>query len=235
MMQQVSTVGLADQTIANANIMLMNGTATLMGPINSALRGAGSFFGATADFSKDHPIAGGALDFGLLFGGAVAGLTTWKGAKSAAGWVEKGVVSLTKYLTRTTATLIAEAATSLTGEAIGAAAIAEAGGAISIGALVLGGIAYLIHHAMDSVTSKMSPDDQAKFYQDVAGGEPISFGNKVTAPPHPAKAPDVHVNVNVDGHEVASHVQSKMIPPKTTGPTGMNPDAAPFSPGMGMY
>ncbi|APR40498.1 phage tail tape measure protein [Paraburkholderia sp. SOS3] len=40
MMQQVSTVGLADQTIANANIMLMNGTATLMGPINSALRGA---------------------------------------------------------------------------------------------------------------------------------------------------------------------------------------------------
>ncbi|WP_156884107.1 hypothetical protein [Paraburkholderia sp. SOS3] len=52
---------------------------------------------------------------------------------------------------------------------------------------MLGGIAYLIHHAMDSVTSKMSPDDQAKFYQDVAGGEPISFGNKVTAPPHPPR------------------------------------------------
>ncbi|MCG5072285.1 phage tail tape measure protein [Paraburkholderia tagetis] len=233
MMRQMSTVALADQTIANANITLMNGSQTLMGPINAALSTMGSFFGATAGFTKNHPVAGGVLDFGMLFGGAVAGLGAWKGAKSAVGFAEKSIVGLTKYLARGAAGLIAEAATAITGEAIGAATVAAIGGEVALGAAILGGIAYVIHHAMDKVTSKMSPDDQTRFYQDVAGGEPL-FGSGVTKPA-PAQKHDTHVTVKVDSHDVAAHVEKKLVPAKTTGPTGFNPDAAAYSPGMGVY
>jgi hypothetical protein len=233
MISQVSTVGLADQTIANANITLMNGSATLMGPINSALSGAGSFFAKTAQFTKDNPVAGGLLDFGMLFGGAVAGLGAWSGAKGAAGMLEKGVVGLSKFLARSAATLISDAATAITGETIGAAAVATAGGEIAIGAAIAAGIAYLISRGLDSAASKLSADKQAAFYQDVAGGAPPSLGSKVTEPVHPfGKLGDyIHNHFYVDGREIATH----MIPPKSTGPTGMNPDSAPFSPAMGMY
>lgn len=233
MMQQVSTVGLADQTIANANITLMNGSQSLMGPINAALSTMGSFFGSTAGFTKDHPVAGGALDFGLLFGGAVAGLSTWKGVKSAAGWAEKSVVGLSKYLAQGAATLIAEAATAITGQQVGAAAVSAFGGQVALSAVILGGIAYVIQHALDKVTSKMSPDDQTRFYQDVAGGEPL-FGANVTKPA-PQTKHDTHVTVKVDSHDVAAHVAKTLVPAKTTGPTGFNPDATAYSPGMGFY
>lgn len=233
MMQQVSTVGLADQTIANANITLMNGSQSLMGPINAALSTMGSFLGSTAGFTKDHPVAGGALDFGLLFGGAVAGLTTWKGVKSAAAWVETGITKLSKFIARSAATMVADAATAITGEEVGAAAVAAGAGTVAVGAVILGGIAYVIQHALDKVTSKMSPDDQTRFYQDVAGGEPL-FGSGVTKPA-PAQKHDTHVTVKVDSHDVAAHVEKKLVPAKTTGPTGFNPDAAAYSPGMGVY
>lgn len=235
MMQQVSTVGLADQTIANANITLMNGTQTLMGPINSALSGLGSLFGATAGFTKNHPVAGAALDFGMLFGGAVAGLGAWKGAKGAVGFAEKTIVSLTKYLARGSASLIAEAATAITGEEIGVAAVAAFGGTVALAAVIAGGIAYLIQHAMDKVTSGMTPDNQLKFYQDVAGGEPPFGGGSNVTKPAPAAKSDTHVTVKVDSHEVAAHVEKRLVPSKATGPTGFNPDSATYSPGMGMY
>jgi hypothetical protein len=231
MMQQVSTVGLADQTIANANITLMNGTATLMGPVNSALSGAGSFFSSTADFTKNHPVLGAGLDFGLLFGAAVAGMGAWKGAKGAAGFVEKGVIGLSKYLVSGAGTLLAQAATAITGEQIGVAALAAAGGTIAVGALIVGGIGYMIQRAMDSAASKMNPGQQLDFFQGVAGGGPA--GGNVTKPVAPwgSLGQAIHNHFYVDSHEIST----KLIPPKGTGPTGFNPESAPYSPGMGMY
>lgn len=230
MMQQVSTVGLADQTIANANITLMNGTATLMGPVNSALSGAGSFFSSTADFTKNHPVLGAGLDFGLLFGAAVAGMGAWSGAKGAAGFVEKGAVSLSKYLAGGAGTLLARAATAITATEIGAAAMAAVG-PLAIGALIVGGIAYMIQRAMDSAASKMNPAQQLDFFQGMAGGGPA--GGNVTKPVAPwgSLGQAIHNHFHVDSHEIAT----KLIPPKGTGPTGFNPESAPYSPGMGMY
>lgn len=235
MISQVSTVGLADQTIANANITLMNGTQTMMGPINSLLKGTGSFFSGTADFSKDHPILGGALDFGMLFGGAVAGMGAWKGAKGAASMLEKGVVKLSKFLVSGAGSLLARAATAITGEEIGAATLAAVGGEIAIGALIAGGIAYLIQRGYNSVTSKMTPDQQVTFYEGVAGGMPPAFGGDNVTKGAPAQKHDTHVTVKIDSHDVAAHVEKKMIPAKTTGPTGFNGDSTVYTPGMGMY
>ena len=234
MISQVSTVGLADQTIANANITLMNGTQAMMGPINSILEATGSFFGRTAGFSKDHPVLGGALDFGMLFGGAVAGIGAWKGAKGAAGMLEKGAAKLSQFLVSGAGTMLARAATAITGEEIGAATLVAIGGEIAIGALIMGGIAYLIHRGYESLTSKMSPDNQAKFYQDIAGGEPLFGGDNVTKSA-PAAKHDTHVTVKLDGHDIAAHVEKKMIPAKTTGPTGFNGDSTVYTPGMGAF
>lgn len=233
MIGQVSTVGLADQTIANANITLMNGTAMLMGPVNSALSGTGSFFASTAAYTKDHPVAGAALDFGMLFGAAVAGMGAWSGAKGAAGMLEKGVVGLSKYLVSGAGGMLARAATAITGEEIAVAALASAGGVVAISGLLAAGIGYMIQRGLDSAAAKMTPDQQNTFYQGVAGGTPLTFGNKVTDPVSPwGKLGDmIHNHFYVDSQEVAT----KMIPSKSTGPTGMNPSAAPFSPGMGMY
>lgn len=235
MMRQVSTVAMADQTIANANITLMNGSQTLLGPINAVLGSLGSFFGATAGFTKDHPVAGGALDFGLLFGGAVAGLGAWRGVKGAVGWGETTVTGLTKYLARGAAALIAEAATALTGQEVGAAAVAAFGGEIAFGAVIVSGIAYVIQHALDNVTSKMTPDNQVKFYQDVAGGEPLSFGHNVTAPAHASNAPQVHVKVQVDSQDVAAKVTKTVTSQKSGGPTGFNADSSLITPSMGLF
>jgi len=234
MISQVSTVGLADQTIANANITLMNGTQAMMGPINSLLKGAGSFFGSTADFSKDHPILGGALDLGMLFGGAVAGMGAWKGAKGATGMIEKGAVKLSKFLVSGAGTMLARAATAITGEEIGAATLAAIGGEIAIGTLIAGGIAYLIHRGYESLTSKMTPDQQLTFYQGIAGGGPAFGGDNVTKA-DPAAKHDTHVTVKIDSHDVAAHVEKKMIPPKTTGPTGFNGDSTVYTPAMGVF
>lgn len=234
MISQVSTVGLADQTIANANITLMNGTDMLMSPINSLLKATGSFFGKTAEFSKDHPVLGGALDFGMLFGGAVAGMGAWKGAKGATGMIEKGAVKLSKFLVSGAGTMLARAATLITGEEIGAATLAAIGGEIAIGALIAGGIAYLIHRGYESVTSKMTPDQQLTFYQGIAGGGPAFGGDNVTKTA-PADKHDTHVTVKIDSHDVAAHVEKKMIPPKTTGPTGFNGDSTVYTPAMGVF
>ncbi|WGS53585.1 phage tail tape measure protein [Paraburkholderia sp. D15] len=233
MIGQVSTVGLADQTIANANITLMNGTATLMGPINSALKGTGSFFEKTADFTKDHPVAGAALDFGMLFSAAVLGMGAWSGAKGASTMLQKGVTGLAKNLTSGAGSLLSRAATMLTGEEIGLAALASAGGVVAISSLLAAGIGYMIQRGLDAAASKMTPDQQNTFYQGVAGGVPLTFGNKVTEPvaPYGKVGEWIHNHFYVDSQEVAT----KMIPPKSTGPTGMNPSASPFSPGMGMY
>jgi hypothetical protein len=232
MMSQVSTVGLADQTIANANITLMNGTATLMGPVNAALGAANSFFSGTADFTKNHPVLGAGLDVGLLFGTAVAGMGAWSGAKGAAGMVEKAAAGLSKYLASGAGSMLARAATALTGQEIGVAALATAGGVIALTAAISAGIGIMIQRAMDSVASKMTPEQQLTFYQGAAGGGP-AFGNNVTKPVSPwGKLGDaIHNHFYVDSQEVAT----KMIPPKATGPTGFNPEAAPFSPSMGMY
>jgi hypothetical protein len=232
MIRQVSTVGLADQTIANANITLMNGTTSLMGPVNSALSATGSFFGHTAQFTKDHPVAGSALDVGMLFGAAVVGMGAWSGAKGAAGMVERGVVGLSKYLVTGAGSLLARAATAITGEQIGAATLAAVGGQIAVGALIAGGIAYMLQRGFNAATSKMTPDQQNTFFQGVAGGGP-AFGNNVTKPvaPYGSLGQWIHNHFYVDSHEIAT----KLIPPKSTGSTGFNPDAVPFSPSMGMY
>lgn len=232
MISQVSTIGLADQTIANANITLMNGTEAMIRPINSILKGTGSLFGSTAEFSKDHPILGGALDFGMLFGAAVAGMGAWKGAKGAAGMVEKGVVKLSKFLASGAGSMLARAATAITGEEIGAAALTAIGGQIAIGALIMGGIAYLIQRGYNSITSKMSPDQQSTFYQGMAGGSP-AFGDNVTKPVSPfGKIGEaIHNHFYVDSHEITT----KLIPAKTTGPTGFNGDSIVHSPSMGYY
>lgn len=230
---QVSTVSLADQTVANANITLMNGTATLMGPVNAALSGASSFFGWTAKYSKDHPIMGGAMDAGLLFGGAVAGLGAWKGAKGAVGWSEKAIVGLSKYLGNEAGSLISRAVFSLSGEAISA----TIGTSVALTSAITAGIGYAIASAMTAVTSKLPAEMQTTLTEGIAaesgqtGGQ---FGYGVTAPPKAADTSHVQVNVHLDGHQIAAHVEKKLVPSKSVGPSGFNGDAIPYSPMMGM-
>lgn len=239
MIGQVSTVGLADQTIANANITLMNGTATLMGPVNAALGGASSFFGWTAKYSKDHPIMGGLMDAGMLFGGAVAGLGAWQGAKGAAGWTAKAVGSLSKYLARGAASLVGRAASAMSGTEIGSALVAVGSGAAeaSVAVAIGSGIAYLIAHAATSLAAKALPVEQTlhRVTMGTALNELKSdFGLHVTAPPATAGAPQTHVSVHLDGKQIAAHVEKKLVPSKSTGPSGFNGDATPYSPMMGM-
>lgn len=233
MIGQVSTVGLADQTIANANITLMNGTATLMGPVNAALSGASSLFGWTAKYSKDHPIMGGALDMGMLFTGAVAGMGVWKGAKGAAGWVEKGAVGLSKVLARGAASILARGASLVTGEAISSVAIAGAGTAALLAGAITGAIASIVEYGI----SKMTPAHQAMVHEGMAaatGQDGGQFGYSVTAPAATSAAPQTHVSVHLDGKQIAAHVEKKLVPSKSTGPSGFNGDATPYSPMMGM-
>jgi hypothetical protein len=161
----------------------------------------------------------------------------WNGAKGAAGFAERGIVGLTKYLVSGAGSLLAQAATAMTGQEIGAAALASAGGVIAVSAVIAGGIGYMISRAMDSVASKMTADQQNTFFQGIGGGGPAFgnnvFGSNVTKPVSPwGKLGDaIHNHFYVDSQEVAT----KLIPPKGTGPTGFNPSAAPYSPGMGMY
>jgi hypothetical protein len=220
MMRQVSTVALADQTIANANITLMNGTATLMGPVNSALAGANSFFSGTAGFTKDHPALGAGLDVGMLFGAAVAGMGAWSGAKGAAGMMEKAAVGLTRYIATTAGSLIGRAFLGM-------------GGEIAIGAAIAGGIALALaaglKWAMDKIPTTAPPPGWQPKGIDHKAAQGVTTG-------HPSNAhPQVHVAVKIDSHDVAAHVETKIIPQKSTGSTGFNPDATPFSPSMGYY
>ena len=102
----LSTIGQADQTIANANMTLMNATGTFMGPANAALDKAGTFFGWTADYTKKHPLIGGALDIGAAIGTAAILGKTWTGAKLAVDMVgskvfaplTKGILGMAKYI-----------------------------------------------------------------------------------------------------------------------------------------
>jgi hypothetical protein len=233
-LNRASTIAQADQTIASANMALMNGTLTLTGPVNAVLSGANSVFSWTADVSKEHPVLGSGLVGGELFAGALAGMEAWKGSKWAFGMAEKGIGNLTKFLASGAGTLLARAATAITGEEIGAATLAAVGGEIAVAAAIVGGIAYLIQRGYNSVTSKMTPDQQLTFYQGIAGGGPAFGGDNVTKSA-PAQQHDTHVTVKLDSHDIAAHVEKKLVPAKTTGPTGFNGDATVYTPGMGVY
>jgi hypothetical protein len=234
MMQQVSTVGLADQTIANANITLMNGTATLMGPVNAMLSGAGSFFSSTAAFTKDHPVMGAGLDFGLLFGGAVAGMGAWSGAKGAAGMVEKAAVGLSRYIATTTGGIIARAFGVVTIEELGLGALAAVGGQLALGAAIAGGIAYALaaglKWAMDKIPTAAPPPGWAPKGIDPNAAHGVTTGHASYARMPPSV--QNHVTVTIDGKDVAAHVAEKMIPPNSLGPSGFNQSSSPLRPAM---
>lgn len=236
MIQARSSIAAADQAIANFNMTLMNGTDMLLGPVNAALGGANSIFGWTAKYSKDHPIMGGMMDAGMLFGGAVGALGAWKGSKWAVGWTAKAVGSLSKYLAKGSASLIARSASAMTSSEIGSALIAS--GAADAAAVALsGGIAYLIAHAATSLAAKALPVEQTlhRVTMGTALNELKSdIGLHVTAPPATAGAPQTHVSVHLDGKQIAAHVEKKLVPAKSTGPSGFNGDATPYSPMMGM-
>ncbi|MGA7781080.1 MAG: hypothetical protein WCA85_25700 [Paraburkholderia sp.] len=228
-----STVAKADQTIANANITLMNGTATLMGPVNATLGAANSAFKWTADFTKDHPTMGMGLDVGLLFGGAIAGMTAWSGAKGAAGMVNKAIIGLSKYIATTTGSLIGRAFLGMSAAEVGSASLAAIGGEVVIGAAIAGGIALALaaglKWAMDKIPTTPPPPGWHPKGIDPKAAHGVTTGHPSYAHPH------VQVNVKMDSHDVAAHVETKLIPPKSTGSTGFNPDSTPYSPSMGMY
>jgi hypothetical protein len=232
MMQQVSTVALADQTIANANITLMNGTATLMGPVNAVLSGAASFFSGTAGFTKDHPVAGAALDFGMLFGAAVAGMGAWSGAKGAAGMVEKAAIGLSKYIATATGGVIARAFGVVTIEELGLGALAAVGGQIVLGAAIAGGIAYALaaglKWAMDKIPTAAPPPGWTPKGIDPNAAHGVTTGHPSYARMPPQAAPVIHNHVYVDGREVAA----TLIPPNTLGPSGFNQSSTPLRPAM---
>jgi len=228
---EMSTVALADQTIANANITLMNGTATLMGPVNATLGAANSMFKWTEGFSKDHPGGGTALDIGMLFGAAVAGLTTFGFAKGGAGMIEKGAIGLTKYIATTAGSLIGRAVLGVSAAELGTASLAAAGGEIVVGAAIAGGIALALaaglKWAMDKIPTAPPPAGWTPKGIDPKAAHGVTTG-------HPSNAhqpPVIHNHFHVDSQEVAT----RLIPPKSTGSTGFNPAAIPFSPSQGYY
>ncbi len=92
-LKMYSTVGKADQTIANANMTIMNMSSTLTGPANSILDKLGSFFGWTADYTKRHPLLGGAMDAGLIAGTIGVAGGVWKGIGFTAEFLGKKVMA----------------------------------------------------------------------------------------------------------------------------------------------
>ena len=174
------------------------------------------------------------MDAGMLFAGAVAGMSAWAGAKGAAGMVNKGVVGLSKYIATSVGTLIGRAVLGATAAEIGATTLAAAGGMIAVGAVIAGGIAYALASGLKYALNNLMPTAPPPPGSTPRGIDP-SAAHGVTAG-HPSNAhPQVHVQVQVDSHDLAAHVTTKLIPPKTTGPTGFNPDSTPFTPSMGMY
>ena len=97
MMRDMNTVTKADQVIANANMTLMNATATFRGPVNWMLNNASGAFDKTEKFTDQHPALGaagiGAGVFSTVVGGMVLGKLAGKGADKIVSLAARGISS----------------------------------------------------------------------------------------------------------------------------------------------
>ena len=208
----------AKQTVTNLELVATNVAATFNGPINAVMSGATSASGWMANNPGAGTAALGAGAFGAILGGKFA----WNVVKSASALFEKGMTGI-----------ISRAVLAVTGEELAAGAMVAIGGEVVLGAAILAGATMLLANgikwAMDKIPTAAPPAGWQPKGIDHRAAQGVTMG-------HPSYAhPQVHVQVQVDSHDVAAHVTTKLIPPKSTGSTGFNPDAAPFSPSMGMY
>ncbi len=205
--QALSTVAKADQTIANANMSLMNATVTFQGPVNAALSGASSFLGWTADYTKRHPVLGGAMDLGLGLGAAALLGGMWKGAKMGVG-----------FLAGKSGTLL-RAAPLVAGGPVGAAA-----GGAALGWQIGDGLNYLW-------------DKYGKGYRDLDDGVQLSnyakhrLADPMTSLMMENQRPiQVTTKINLDGREIAEVVTEHMSREASRPYAG----ASGFDPSMGL-
>lgn len=224
-----STVAKADQTIANANMTLMNATTTFSGPANSALSGAGSFFGWTADYTKKHPVIGGAMDIGLAAGGIALAGGAWHGSKALVNLISKKALpflgkAIWSVITRAFAGIGAEL---LNIAMVGAASLAGVSAlTITLGTAIAGsigyGIGFILNKSLDWAINK------------ITGGKEQNLGGAVfdLIHPHANQAPVIHTHVYVDSHEVAHAVAHNMPVQKTGWMSGVNPQHSPMNPGL---
>lgn len=203
-----SAIAKADQTIANATIMVMNATDSFMGPLNWALGKMGSFFGGLASFTKAHPAAGGIADAGLAVGAAGVLGAAWKGSALAVEGTGKiiaralawGLRNVVKGGLVRVAAMSGEALWALAAEAVASPIVVPAL-AVAIAGAVGYGIGKLINGAINLVPHML-------------GHKNFDFsswvGDKVYDAFHPApetKAPIVvHSTVMLDGKKVGESV-----------------------------
>ena len=231
----MSMVSQADQTIANANMTLMNATTTFMGPASSGVKAAGSFFDWTADFTKKHPVVGGAMDLGLGLGAAALLGKGWKGVKLAVDMVG------TKILGPLGKAIIGLSASVMTNPYV-------------LGVLAAGAAGYgagtLLTKGLDSVASYLAGHKTtlgAAIY-DLMHPQNTAVSRAVQAPPQntavsprdaahsgnvstPSAAP-VHITVQIDGNDVRHQILHNMPATPATGQSGLNPQHSALRPSL---
>ncbi len=233
---QLSTVAKADQTIANANMTVMNATSTLMAPVNSALSGAGAFFGWAAPFTKAHPILGGAMDAGLLAGAAGAIGYAYKGGKMGIDMIGKKIIG--PLLGMAWKRLIIPAFSGLTSGvmnvALGSAAtLAEAGVAVSsLGAVIAGAVGYGLGKVLTWAINSVAHEFGAKGFDLSAwlGGEAFKLlHHDEAAPPPTRQVVHVHAPIHIDGKKVADVVTRHQAHSAQQPPVGPNSSISGFT------
>ena len=244
--QTFSTVAKADQTIANANMTIMNMGSTFMGPANAALSGLSSFFGWTAGFTKDHPIAGTAMDAGLAVGGAGLLGAAWKGGALGIDLVGKRLIApVIGGLWR----VALRAVMGLSGAALnvamaGAATLAEAGiVTTALGSVIAGALGYgigtLLNKAMNAAAHDLTHGTHDSWWGALFHNE----GTRAALTPqalaelhqlHGATSGHTapHVTVQIDGEDVRHHIVHNMPVSPAHAPSGINPLRGPLHPGL---
>jgi hypothetical protein len=206
----------AKQTVTNLELTATNVAATFNGPINAVMSGAAGASGWMAN----NPVEGASAFAAALVGGALGGKFAWNVIKSASGLFEKGIVSV-----------ISRAVVALGGEELAAGAMVAIGGEVVLGAVLLAGVTTLLAHglkwAMDKIPTAAPPPGWNPKGIDQNAAHGVTTGH-----PSYAHMPPVHVQVQVDSHDVAAHVTTRLIPPNTLGPSGFNPSSSPIRPSM---
>ena len=231
--QTLSMVGQADKTIANANMTLMNATTTFMGPASAAMSGASSFFGRTADYTKQHPIIGGAMDAGLIVGGVVLGAGLLKGGGAMADWVgKKAIPAILKNLWKLALGGLDIVSTASIEAAMGASIVATGAAAAALGATIAGAVGYgvgtLINKGIDGALSYVTG------HKTTLGGEIFDAthsgggGNVSTGKVHYHN----HVVVQIDGHDVRHQILHNMPSAPAHSQSGLNQQHSPLRPSL---
>lgn len=258
MIKKMSTVAKADQIIADANITLMNASATFTGPVNWLFDKTSNATKATADFTAENPGMGLAGIAGTALAGIISGKLLWKGTSTLItkleGAIVRGLSSLMGAALRGATSLLASGALMTA---------IEVGAAIALGAVIGYVVGNIINsaaeYAIKKITGKegtigtalfdlfdsskglneQTRDGVAKYRKEhnlppvpvPPAQKPTADASKSTQEKTKDQAAANHVHVYVDGKEIAAHIVSGA----SMGTTDMNPSSVRLAPSGSSY